>query len=182
MSDSFYSEKELKNLGLKKIGKNVLISRKTSFYSPEEIEIGDFVRIDDFCILSGHILIKNHVHISSSVSIYGGDVGVEIGNHVCVSVKCSLFAISDDFSGKSLVGPMEAAKYRAVIKQRILIQDYCVIGCNSVLLPGAVLFEGVAVGALSLVKGTLKSFGIYGGNPCRLIKKRKTDFLNFLNL
>lgn len=177
MNNSFYTNNELNELGLKKIGKNVLISRNACFYKPEEIEIGDFVRIDDFCVLSGNILIKNYVHISSGVSIFAGDIGVEIGNHVCVSVKCSLFAISDDFSGNSLVGPMEAEDKRGVIKNKIIIGDYSVIGCNSVLLPGAVLCEGVAVGALSLVKNRLESFCIYGGNPCRLIKKRKMDFL-----
>lgn len=177
MNNSFYTNEEVTKLGLKKVGKNVLISRNASFYNPDEIEIGDSVRIDDFCILSGRILIKNYVHISAGVSIFAGDVGVEIGNHVCVSVKCSLFAISDDFSGNSLVGPLEDLDKRNVIKDKVIIGDYSVVGCNSVLLPGAILSKGVAVGALSLVKNRLESFCIYGGNPCKFIKKRKKNFL-----
>ena len=49
MITSFYNEEEIVKLGLKKYGKNVLISRKASFYSPELIQLGSNVRIDDFC-------------------------------------------------------------------------------------------------------------------------------------
>ena len=62
---SFYSEEELKSLGLKHYGKNVLISRKCSIYSAESISIGNHVRIDDFCILSGEITIGDYCHISA---------------------------------------------------------------------------------------------------------------------
>ncbi len=50
--DSFYSRDELKKIGLKKYGENVFLSKKASIYNPEKIEIGNNVRIDDFCILS----------------------------------------------------------------------------------------------------------------------------------
>jgi len=53
--NSFYTEDELKEIGLKSYGHNVLISRKANLYSVSEISIGNNVRIDDFCILSGKI-------------------------------------------------------------------------------------------------------------------------------
>ena len=37
---NFYNEVELKNLGLKSYGENVLISKKCSIYGAENIEIG----------------------------------------------------------------------------------------------------------------------------------------------
>ena len=55
---SFYSEKELLSIGFKSYGINVLISRYARFYRPENIVIGDHVRIDDFCILSAGYLIE----------------------------------------------------------------------------------------------------------------------------
>ena len=55
MTTSFYSREELLDLGLKSVGENVRISRKVSIYGAEQISIGDNVRIDDFCILSGII-------------------------------------------------------------------------------------------------------------------------------
>jgi len=70
--NSFYSTKELASLGLKRYGENVLISRKCSIYGAQSIEIGDNVRIDDFCILSGHIILGSNIHISAYVALFGG--------------------------------------------------------------------------------------------------------------
>ena len=50
-------EEELSALGLKSYGKNVLISRKCSVYSAENIEIGNNVRIDDFVNISSRVVI-----------------------------------------------------------------------------------------------------------------------------
>lgn len=170
--NSYYSNEELLNFGFKSLGKNVLISRNARFYNCEKIEIGNNVRIDDFCVLSGKIILKNYIHISLGVSLIAGDAGIEIGNHCCVSVKCSIFAITDNFNGDFLVGPLEKLDKRNVIEQKIILEDYVVVGCNTVLLPGAYLSIGVAVGALSLVKSRLEPFSIYGGCPCRFIRKR----------
>lgn len=48
----FYSREQLEKIGFKFLGNNVLISDKTSIYSPENISIGNNVRVDDFSILS----------------------------------------------------------------------------------------------------------------------------------
>ena len=45
---SKYTEEELQKLGFKFIGKNVLISQKSSIYGMDKISIGDNTRIDDF--------------------------------------------------------------------------------------------------------------------------------------
>lgn len=76
MGNSFYSISELKLLGLKRLGQNVYISRKSSIYSPENISIGDNVRIDDFCILSGNITLGNYIHIAAYTALYGGEEGL----------------------------------------------------------------------------------------------------------
>ena len=49
---SFLNDEQLKDLGLKSYGKNVIISDKASLYNAKNISIGNNVRIDDFCILS----------------------------------------------------------------------------------------------------------------------------------
>lgn len=58
---SFYTEEELKGLGFRHIGNGVCISRKASIYGAQNISLGDHVRIDDFCILSGRIEIGSYV-------------------------------------------------------------------------------------------------------------------------
>ncbi|MGH8498984.1 MAG: hypothetical protein ACRERV_09290, partial [Methylococcales bacterium] len=59
---SFYSIDELDELGINKIGRDVSISRLCSLYSTEQMQIGDHVRIDDFSILSGQVMIGSNVH------------------------------------------------------------------------------------------------------------------------
>ena len=70
--NSFYCAEELSEMGFKRVGENVLLSRKASIYSPTKISIGSNVRIDDFCILSGNITIGSNVHISAYTALFGG--------------------------------------------------------------------------------------------------------------
>ena len=71
MANSFYSRNELLNLGLAAVGSNVLISRKASIYSPSTLTVGNNVRIDDFCILSGIITLGSNIHIAAFCALYG---------------------------------------------------------------------------------------------------------------
>ena len=96
---SFYSKEELKKLGIKEIGENVFISKKASIYSPEKIKIGNNVRIDDFCILSGDIEIGDYVHIAAYVALYG-KYGIKIGDFCGCSARCTIYSATDDFSGE----------------------------------------------------------------------------------
>ena len=75
---NYYTNKELKKIKFNKLGKNVMISRKTSIINPELLSIGDYSRIDDFCILSGNIKIGRNVHITPMCLVGGGLKGVEI--------------------------------------------------------------------------------------------------------
>ena len=104
--NSFYSEKELKQLGFQSYGKNVLISRFARFYGAENMVIGDSVRIDDFCILSGKITIGSYVHISAMSCLYAGSTGIVLEDYSGISPRCVLHAESDDFSGEYMTNSM----------------------------------------------------------------------------
>ena len=179
--DSFVSSKELVNIGLKKVGTNVLISKNSCFYGAGNISLGSHVRIDDFCILSGNIKIGNNVHISAGTFIFAGDSKVVIGNHTSISSRCGIYAISDDFSGNFLVGSMEDEKFRNVIKENIIIGDCVAIGTGTTVLPGAFIPDGVAIGAMSLVNKPLDEWYIYCGIPCKKMKKREKSLLDLLD-
>ena len=176
---SFYSEKELKEIGFKSFGKEVLISRKISIYGAENISIGNNVRIDDFCILSGKIDISHNVHISAGVYLYAGDAGIEIGEFSGISSKTVIYAVSDDFSGSFLIGPMVDKKYRSVISKKVSIGRHVQIGASCVILPGVTLNEGISVGAMSLVNCDLEDWSIYLGIPAKKIKERKKELLEY---
>jgi len=179
--NSFFSENELNQLGLKSYGSNVMISRKASIYGASEIEIGNNVRIDDFCILSGRILIKDYVHISAAVIIHGDNVGVEIGNFCNISGNTSFYAASDDYSGETLTSPLIPEKYKKIFRKKIVLGDYTIIGANCVVLPGVNLGEGCSVGAMSLINKSLAEWTINCGIPCRKIKNRSKNLLKVKN-
>jgi galactoside O-acetyltransferase len=150
------------------IGKNSVISNKVSMYG--DIEVGDNVRIDDFCILSGTIKIGNNVHIAAGVYLYGGG-GIEIKDFAQIGAKSTLHSASDDFSGEYLVGPTN--QNTNVKSAPIVLEEYAVLGANCVVLPGVTIGKNTAVGAMSLVNKSLPENSIYGGSPARFLKDRK---------
>ena len=178
-TNSFYQEDELKSIGFKKIGKNVLISRKMSFYSPSTISIGDNVRIDDFCILSGNILLGSNIHIGAYCVLYGGK-GIEMMDYSGLSARCTIYSITDDFSGDYLVGVTVNNSLRNVIGGKVTIHKYVQIGAATVILPNLEIGEGVAVGSMSLVLKSLEAWTIYAGIPVKRIKHRSKKMLTLL--
>jgi acetyltransferase-like isoleucine patch superfamily enzyme len=179
---AYYSFDKLNDLGFKSIGTNVQISDKCSIYSAENISIGSNVRIDDFCILSAGpkgIEIGNYVHIACYVSLIGSEL-IKIGNYCGVSARCSVYSSSDDYSGEYLFGPTVDEKYKNVHHKSVIINNYSIIGANTIILPGVQILEGVAVGALSLVNKSLDEWSVYAGVPAKKIKVRSRQLLQFL--
>ena len=175
--NSFYSQEELREIGFKKIGKNVLISKKTSIYLPNEIEIGNNVRIDDFCILSGKIKIGNYVHIAAFVALYG-KYGIEIGDFCGCSARTTIYSATDDFSGEYLISPMVPRDLTNVTGGKVILENYVQVGANTVIMPNVILSEGSCIGAMSLVKKNTENWKIYAGIPCKEVKKRKKEVIN----
>ena len=176
---SFYSKEELKEIGFKAFGEDVLVSKKASIYGAENISLGNHVRIDDFCILSGKIDIGDYVHISAYDGLFGADAGITIGNYVAISSRIAIYAATDDYSGESMVNPMIPDKYKNVKEAAVKVSDHCIIGTGSTILPGVTVAEGVSVGAMSLINKDLEEWGIYAGIPCKKIKDRSKKMLEY---
>jgi galactoside O-acetyltransferase len=179
MDTSFLSVEELSSLGFKSVGNNVSISRFARFYSINTIEIGNNVRIDDFCILSGNIKLGNYIHISAYSALYGR-FGIELEDYTGLSPRCTLFSASDDFSGDYLIGPMIDERFTNVNGGKVLIKKYSQLGSNCVVLPNVTIYDGVTVGAMSLITKDLDEWLIYAGVPAKILKKRSRNLLNFL--
>ena len=175
---NFYNEVELKNLGLKSYGENVLISKKCSIYGAENIEIGNNVRIDDFCILSGEIKIGNCVHISAFSALYG-KFGIEISDYCGISPRSILFSATDDFSGEYMISPMVPKECTNIIGGKIILNKFSQIGANSIVMPGIELEEGAVCGAFSFVNKNLEAWTINAGIPIKKIKNRSKNLLRF---
>ncbi len=174
--NSFFSPDELEKLPFRHIGSNVLISRKASFYNIKEISIGNHVRIDDFCILSGRITLGNYIHISAHCALYGS-LGIIMENFSGLSPGCRVFSTTDDFSGDFMVGPMVPETLTNVTGGLVNIGKYVQLGAGSIILPATTLGEGVAVGSMSLVNKSLDPWGIYAGIPAKFIKERSKSII-----
>jgi acetyltransferase-like isoleucine patch superfamily enzyme len=136
------------------------------------IEAGAF--IDSFVKIkpaggSGDVVIGENTHVNSGTVIYTGN-GVTIGKGVLISANCTLAPVNHEYRSRA----------KTIIEQRfmptkggILIEDDVWIGANAVILDGAVIRKGAVVGAGSVVMGELESYGVYVGNPVRLIKHRE---------
>lgn len=176
---SFYSEEELAELGLKSYGEDVLISRKCSIYGAANIELGNHVRIDDFCILSGAITIGDYVHISAYTALYAGESHITIEDYVAVSSRIAIYAESDDYTGEAMTNPMVPEEYRKVISGDVSIGRHSIIGSGCTILPNVTIGIGVAVGSMSLINKDLEPYTMYVGIPCRKLKARKKVFLEY---
>lgn len=175
--NSFFDKKEIDALGFKSVGDNVMLSRKASIYGASNIEIGNNVRIDDFCILSGKITLKSNIHIAAYSALYGSDVGIYIENFANISSRVCIYAISDDYTGETMTNPTIPDKYKNLEKAPVTIGNHVIVGTGSTILPGVDLKIGTAVGAMSLVKKSTEPWKIYAGIPAKPIKERTRNLL-----
>lgn len=174
---SFLSPDELQSLGFKSYGANVLISRYARFYGIEQMELGDHVRIDDFCILSGSVRIGSYVHISAFCALYGSK-GIELADCTGLSPRVTVFSASDVFGGEFLIGPMIPEEFTNVQGEKVVFEKFVQMGAGSVVMPGVVAGEGSVAGAMSLIRENLEPWSMYAGIPARFIKARKKDLLD----
>jgi galactoside O-acetyltransferase len=176
---AFLSKFELHSLGLKSYGTNVLISDKASFYGCSEIEIGNNVRIDDFCILSGKIKLGNNIHIGAYCALYG-KFGIVMEDYTGLSPRCTIFSASDDFSGNYLISPMNPPEYCNVTGGEVHMEKYVQIGAGTIIMPNVTLYEGCAIGAMSFVKKNINFWEIWAGNPLKFINLRSGKMRNYV--
>lgn len=176
---SIYTGEELKKLGFKSVGENVRISKMASFYGVDNIEIGNNVRIDDFCVLSagiGGINIGSYIHIAVYTSLIGAG-NITLKDYCNISSRVSIYSSNDDYSGEYMTNPMVPRQFTNVQHDDVIVNEHAIIGAGTVILPGVNIGHGSAIGALSLVINNVPDFEIQAGIPSKLIKKRKMDLI-----
>ena len=176
---TFLTDDELRSVGFRSVGKDVQLSARASIYGASRIELGDHVRIDDFCILSsgeGGIRISSFIHIGAYASLIGrGPIVLE--EFVNLSGRVSIYSSNDDYSGEWMTNPVVPRAYTNVDVAPVRLGKHVIVGCGSVVLPGVTIGEGCAVGALSLVDADCDPFGIYVGVPARRARERNRGLL-----
>lgn len=174
---AYLSQKELEGMGFKNLGRNVKISDRASVYNAELISIGDYSRIDDYCVLSGCLSIGSYVHVTPMCLIAGGEPGISIDDFCTLAYGVKLFAQSDDYSGSSMVNSLIPKKYKNEKYEKVILQKHVVVGTNSTVFPGVTIGEGCSIGAMTLVSKSTNPWGIYVGIPAFRLKDRKKELL-----
>ncbi len=131
----------------------------------ENIDFGKYVIIDDFVLIYAkeRIKIGNHVHIASFTSISGGGELI-MEDFSAISSGCRIITGTDDFKDGGFGNSTVANEFRNIQIEKIHIGKFCVVGGNSVILPGVTIGDGATIGAGSIVTKDLEPWGIYVGN------------------
>lgn len=177
--NSFLEKSEIEKMGFASVGEDVRISRFARFYGAENMHIGNHVRVDDFCILSGEIVLRSYTHLAAATLLFAGDSGIEIQDYSTLSSRCAVYAISDDYSGEAMTNPTVPEEFRKVTGEKITVGKHVIVGTGSTILPGVDIGEGGSFGAMSLINKSTEPWGVYVGVPCRRIRDRKKDLLEY---
>jgi len=178
---SFYTEEELATLGLKSYGSNVKISRFARIYSASTICIGDNVRIDDFCILSGNISLGSHIHISPYVALYGA-LGIVMEDYTGISAHSVIYSAMDDFGGDYLIGPVHPKEKINVTGGKVTMKKFTQIGSHCVVFPNLTIGEGSVIGACSMLLKDTEPWGVYYGIPAIRKGERKKNMISLVEI
>lgn len=153
--------------------KDVIIDSDVVFKRPELIKIGDHVAIDKGFYCTTSLEIGDYVHISPYVTCIGGKEGkfiVKGFNNIMAGAR--IVCGSDRFDDSGLFGAMipKELKGRQIIEP-VVMEEFSNIGTNAVVLPGSILRKGVLLTVGSVLIGDTEEWGVYKGNPAKLIKK-----------
>ena len=157
-----------------KVGNNTIISSHARIRKPSLCEIGHDSIIDDFCYISCALKLGNYSHIGANCTIIGGSGVVTIGDFVNIAPGCRIICASHDYIEGGLCGPCIPKEYQGEsIVSDVVISDHVLLGCNTVVLPGAYLPEGMATGAMTLVGiQEYEAWTLYVGIPAYWRNKR----------
>lgn len=128
------------------VGRNVNIERKALITI--HLTIGDNSGIGERSVINGPIIIGKNVMIGPEVMVYSV-------NHRIDRVDI----------------PM--CKQGHTERKTILIGDDVWIGARAIILPGISIGDGAVIGAGAVVTKNVEAYAVVGGNPARVIKRRK---------
>ena len=164
---------------MRTVHESAVVSPHARIYA-SRLVVGKHSRIDDGAILTGDIEIGDYVHIAA-YAVLTGKAGIKVGSYTGISMYCGVFTGTDDFSGASMVGPTVPEKYKPGLNVgRVEIGRNVMIGAHCTILPGVKIGDGAAVGAHSLVKEDLAPDAIYAGVPAKRLKHRRQEMWDLM--
>lgn len=132
----------------KRCGKISTIDRKAYFGTGSNIEIGDYSGIGANCVVPNNTIIGKYVMMAPEVHIV-------MNNHDTSDVNTPMCFQGAEPSGPAIIG------------------NDVWIGARVMIMPGRVIGNGSILAAGSIVTKNVEEYSIVGGNPAKLIRKRK---------
>jgi putative colanic acid biosynthesis acetyltransferase WcaF len=132
-----------------KIGAQCKIYPRAKIWLPKKLNIGDGVIIGD------------------DVNLYN-IAPIVIGSEVTISQEAFLCTASHNVESQN----------RELVSSSITIERGAWIFAGAFISMGTQIGEGAIVGARSVVTKDVATFDVVAGNPAKVIKKRKVDWLN----
>jgi acetyltransferase-like isoleucine patch superfamily enzyme len=190
----FFLRKKFYPSLFKKVGRGFILGRNVVIRHPKNIVIGDFVTIDDNCVIDGRgagekefviedqvIINRNcmllaktgHIRLGKRSSLGANSVivsmsGVELGEAVLTAGDCYLSAGSYQFENLE-VPVMDQDAYS---KGPIIVGKNSWLGTGATILDGIKIGEGAVIGAGAVVTKDIPDFAIAIGLPAKIHKIR----------
>ena len=156
-------------------GKNSIIDVGVNVTGPENISIGQYTWIDSYVRLDGvlgEISLGNRIHIAHGCILVGGG-GLILEDYVGLSPCVKIFTNSETpKDGKRISGPMIPERYKAFIREPVIVKKDAFLSTDVVVLPGVTIGEGAVIGANSVVNKDIPPWSIAVGTPAKVIGKR----------
>ena len=133
-----YSREELLALGFESVGADVMVSRDVRFFAISG-SLGDRVRIDTYCIVTGQVELGADVHIAPLcfLSATGGRIsmarGSGMGPQVAMLTRSDDYTTADLGAGDKLSGD-------------IIVGENSIIGAGCKILPGVTIGHDASIG------------------------------------
>ena len=155
------------------IGEDVILDSDTVFKRKDYITIGNHVAIDKGFYCTTQLSIGDYTHISPYVTCIGGKDGkltMKGFNNIMAGAR--IICGSDRFDDSGLFGALipEELKGKQIIGE-VIIEEFANVGTNSVILPNSILRKGALLTVGSVLIGDTEEWGVYKGNPAKLVKK-----------
>jgi acetyltransferase-like isoleucine patch superfamily enzyme len=131
-------------------GKDVYFNRRCSFASPENVSIGNSVKVGP----------ENRLWASPRARLTIGDE-VLLGPNVTI--------VTSNYSTADRERPIYDQDW---IESDVVIGPRSWLGANVVVLPGVTIGEGAVVAAGAVVTSSVPAFAIVGGVPAKVLKYR----------
>ena len=128
--------------------------------------VGNFVDIDRNASISSKCFIGNYSGIGRNAFIQGE---VYIGNYVMMGPECQIWTVNH----KTTRTDEQMVKQGIEQECPVYIEDDVWIGSRVTILPGIRIERGSIVGAGAVVTHNVPKYTVVGGNPAKLIRKRK---------